>query len=69
MYPDGRDVGTLGSLRDFPKLRLVIAQMEVLLDVKSGENDLSLYLPPQLTKLRIYVDQDDEELWVSASRS
>ncbi|KAF1833317.1 hypothetical protein BDW02DRAFT_500944 [Decorospora gaudefroyi] len=48
VYPNGRAVGTLGSFKDFPKLRNVTAPIEAFLNVELGQNDLSVYLPFQL---------------------
>lgn len=50
VYPDGRDVGTLGSFRDFSKLEFCGIPMEAFLDTATGEKDFSLYLPPRLKR-------------------
>jgi len=50
VYPDGREIDILGSFRDFPKLKCCHVPVEAFLDPRSGESDLSLYLPPQMGK-------------------
>ncbi|KAI4917557.1 uncharacterized protein J4E92_008951 [Alternaria infectoria] len=50
VYPNGRDVDILGSLRDFPRLKCCHVPVEAFLDPRIGGNDLSLYLPPQVGK-------------------
>ena len=50
VYPDGRDVGTLGSFRDFSKLEFCGIPMEAFLDTATAEKDFSLYLPPRLKR-------------------
>ncbi|KAI4701702.1 hypothetical protein J4E81_003442 [Alternaria sp. BMP 2799] len=48
VYPNSRDVDTLGSLRDFPRLKCCHVPVEAFLDPRIGGNDRSLYLPPQV---------------------
>ncbi|KAH6879287.1 hypothetical protein BKA58DRAFT_356149 [Alternaria rosae] len=50
VYPDGREIDTLGSFRDFPRLKCCHVPVEAFLDPRTGESDLSLYLPPQVGK-------------------
>jgi len=50
VYPGGRDVDTLGSLRDFPRLKCCHVPVEAFLDSRIGGSDRSLYLPPQMGK-------------------
>jgi hypothetical protein len=45
---DDRGFGTLGSFQDFTKLTSVTVAIEALLDFHTGEDELSVYLPPQL---------------------
>jgi len=50
VYPNGRDVDTLGSLGDFPRLKCCHVPVEAFLDSRIGGSDRSLYLPPQMGK-------------------
>ncbi len=59
IYPDGQDSGTLGSFRDFPELAICDITMGTLLNVATGEYDLSLYLPPHLKDLYIKIIPED----------
>jgi hypothetical protein len=61
-YPEGREVGTLGSFKDFPKLRSVSAPIQAFLDIKTGEEDISLYLPPQLESFETCLRVEDENI-------
>lgn len=48
VYPGGRENDTLGSFRDFPRLKCCHVPIEAFLDPRTGASDLSLYLPPQV---------------------
>lgn len=50
LYPDGRDLGTLGSFQDFSKLQYCGIPMEAVLDAATAEHDLSVYFPAHLKR-------------------
>ena len=50
VYPDGRDLGTLGSFQDFSKLQYCGIPIEAVLNAATAENDLSVYFPAQLKR-------------------
>jgi hypothetical protein len=50
VYPDGRDLGTLGSFQDFSKLQYCGTPIEAVLDAATAEDDLSVYFPPHLKR-------------------
>ncbi|KAI4647688.1 hypothetical protein J4E93_004098 [Alternaria ventricosa] len=55
VYPGGRENDTLGSFRDFPKLKCCHVPIEAFHDPRAGASDLSLYLPPQVGEAGIKV--------------
>lgn len=59
VYPNGRDLGTLGSFHGFPKLRSITAPLSSILDLTAGEEDLSMYLPPHLSEFRTDLVPED----------
>ncbi|RYN15624.1 hypothetical protein AA0115_g12932 [Alternaria tenuissima] len=50
IYPDGRDLGTLGSFQDFSKLQYCGIPIEAVLDAATAEDDLSVYFPAHLKR-------------------
>ncbi|KAL1794584.1 hypothetical protein ACET3X_006400 [Alternaria dauci] len=50
VYPNGRDVGTLGSFREFSKLQYCGIPIEAFLGTATAEDDFSVYLPPHLRR-------------------
>ena len=50
LYPDGRDLGTLGSFQDFSKLQYCGIPIEAVLDAATAEDDLSVYFPAHLKR-------------------
>ncbi|CAN9324282.1 unnamed protein product [Alternaria alternata] len=50
LYPDGRDLGTLGSFQDFSKLQYCGIPIEAVLDAATAEDDLSAYFPAHLKR-------------------
>jgi hypothetical protein len=50
IYPDGRDLGTLGSFQGFLKLQYCGIPIEAVLDAAIAEDDLSVYFPAHLKR-------------------
>ena len=65
VYPDGHNFGTVGSFRAFSNLKHCAWQIEAFLDVAAGEDDLSSYLPPTLSRVDIQISPDLTILWVT----
>ncbi|KAF1946350.1 hypothetical protein EJ02DRAFT_336625, partial [Clathrospora elynae] len=45
VFPGGRETGTLGSLKEFDKLKQATLPISILLDLQAGETDLAAKLP------------------------
>ncbi|KAF2132516.1 hypothetical protein P153DRAFT_393493 [Dothidotthia symphoricarpi CBS 119687] len=60
VYPDGRDIRTLGSLKEFHQLKVLACQLEALIHVQH-ETDLAQKLPDGLEKLLLEIEPSEED--------
>ncbi|KAH7399629.1 hypothetical protein BKA66DRAFT_452242, partial [Pyrenochaeta sp. MPI-SDFR-AT-0127] len=59
VYPQGRDIGKLGSFKDFPKLQSLKAPIDAILDLDAGEDNLAVYLPSHLSEFKTKLSPKD----------